>query len=180
MIRNCYVKIVVYLLFISTLQIILVIVDHTPRYLFGDSGSYVWAIEHGGPSDRSWTYPAWFLKPILYYHSIVNVVYVQCALSIVPPILCWRLIRDDGRGSPAIALVFSVLCLLEPLGLTYQRFILTDSLGAFFVAIALYLCARIVDAKPWPHLAAAAAPPAMVLACSLRGCRCRASRCCPY
>ena len=55
---------------ILVLQLGLTLLDPTPRYLMGDSASYLWSVFHDGPYDRSWTYPAWFLGPILSLHSL--------------------------------------------------------------------------------------------------------------
>ncbi len=53
-----------YLGLILVLQVGLTLLDPTPRYLMGDSASYLWSVFHDGPYDRSWSYPAWFLSPV--------------------------------------------------------------------------------------------------------------------
>jgi len=143
--------------------------DATPRYCFGDSGSYLWSAYHGGPVDRSWTYPAWFLRPILSLRSLNLIVYVQCALGVVPAWLAFGLVsRRDGRRSDMVAFVTACAVLIEPLALTYQRFILADSLGLVMAAAALFLCVRVIDRSARAPIYAALAPPFMVLAASLR------------
>ena len=147
----------------------LTFLDATPRYLLGDSASYLWSVYHGGPFDRSWTYPAWFLRPILSMHSLHLVVYVQCALGVIPAWLAFRLVSGRcGRHCGIVALVTASVCLIEPLALTYQRFILADSLGLVMAAAALFLFVRVIDRSAGAAAYAALAPPFIVLAASLR------------
>lgn len=95
-----------FLALIVGLQAGLILLDATPRYLMGDSASYLWSVYHGGPFDRSWTYPAWFLRPILLLHSLNLVVYVQCALGVIPAWLAFGLVsRRDARRSDVVAFV---------------------------------------------------------------------------
>jgi len=154
---------------ILVLQAGLTFLDATPRYLMGDSGSYLWSVFHGGPVDRSWTYPAWFLRPVLSLHSVNLVVYVQCAIGVIPAWLAFRLVSGPGdRHCGIVAFVTACVCLIEPLALTYQRFILADSLGLAMAAAALFLCARVIDGVAGATVYAALAPLFIVLAASLR------------
>jgi hypothetical protein len=154
---------------ILVVQAGLTFLDATPRYLMGDSGSYLWSMYNGGPWDRSWTYPAWFLRPLIGFHSVQLVVYVQIALGLIPAWLAFRLVSGPcGRGCGFVGVATAILCLIEPLALTYQRFILTDSLGLVMSAAALFLCVRVIDRSAGATAYAALAPPFMVLAASLR------------
>ena len=155
---------------ILMLQAALTFLDPTPRYLNEDSASYLWSVFAGGPFDRSWTYPAWFLRPLFLLHSIHPVVYVQCALGVIPAWLALRIVSGpSGRDCSLVALATAILCLIEPLALTYQRFILADSLGLVMAATALFLCVRVIDRSPRAPVYAVLAPPFIVLAASLRG-----------
>jgi hypothetical protein len=158
-----------YLGLILVLQAGLTFLDATPRYLMGDSGSYLWSVFHDGPYDRSWTYPAWFLRPILLFRSLNLVVYVQFALGVVPAWLAFGLVsrRDKGR-SDVVAFLTACVCLIEPLALNYQRFFLADSLGLVMTSAAVFLCVRVIDRSAGSPVYAALAPPFMVLAASLR------------
>ena len=154
---------------ILMLQAGLTLLDATPRYLLGDSGSYLWSVYHGGPTDRSWTYPAWFLRPLLTLHSLDLVVYVQCALGVIPAWLAFGLVSSrEGRRSNVVAFVAACAALIEPLALSYQRFFLADSLGLVMAAAAVFFCVRIIDRSAGSPVYAALAPPFMVLAASLR------------
>ncbi len=158
-----------YLGLILVLQLGLTLLDPTPRYLMGDSASYLWSVFHDGPYDRSWTYPAWFLGPILSLRSAKLVVFVQCALGVIPAWVAFGLVSGrDGRRRNVIALAAACLCLIEPLALIYQRFFLTDSLGLVTVAAAVFFCVGIIDGSAATRVYAALAPPSMVLAASLR------------
>ena len=92
---------------IIAVQAGLTILDPTPRYIIGDSGSYLWSIYHAGPYDRSWTYPAWFLRPIMSFHSVQLVTYVQCALGVIPAWVAFRtgVGREPGRGCATSSLL---------------------------------------------------------------------------
>ena len=158
-----------FLALILVLQAGLTFLDATPRYLFGDSGSYLWSVFHGGPVDRSWTYPAWFLRPLLFLHSLNLVVYVQCALGVIPAWLAFGLVsRPDERRSDIVAFLTACVCLIEPLALTYQRFFLADSPGLVMAAAAVFFCVRVIDRSAGAPVYSALAPPFMVLAASLR------------
>jgi len=158
-----------FLVFILVFQAGLTFLDATPRYLIGDSASYLWSVHHGGPFDRSWTYPAWFLRPLLSLHSINLVVYVQCAMGVIPAWLAFRLVSGPcERRCGIVAFVTASVCLIEPLLLTYQRFILADGLGLVTAAAALFSCVRVIDRYPRAAVYAALAPPFIVLAASLR------------
>ncbi len=159
----------IFLGLILLLQAGLTFLDATPRYLMGDSGSYLWSVFHGGPVDRSWTYPAWFLGPLLALHSINLVVYVQCAIGVIPAWLAFRLVLGrGGRGCGIVAFATACVCVIEPLALTYQRFILPDNLGLVMTAAALFLCVRVIDRSPRAIALAALAPLFIILAASLR------------
>jgi hypothetical protein len=158
-----------YLGLILVLQAVLTFLDPTPRYLFGDSGSYLWSVFHDGPYDRSWTYPAWFLRPLLFLHSLNLVVYVQCALGVIPAWLAFGLASGrDGRRCDLVAFLTACVCLIEPLALSYQRFFLADGLGLVMASAAVFLCVRVIDRSARAPVYAALAPPFMVLAASLR------------
>ena len=161
-------KVWIFLLLLLMLQLGLVALDTTPRYLLGDSASYLWSIIHDGPFDRSWTYPKWFLKPLVRLHSIHLVVYVQCALGLVPALLAFRLVGTSSPTQAAIALATAILCVLEPLALTYQRYILTDSLGLALSASTAFCCAALIDRRDSGGVSAVLAPVCAVLAASLR------------
>jgi hypothetical protein len=145
----------------------LTLLDATPR--FGDSGSYLWSAYHGGPTDRSWTYAAWFLRPILSFHSLNTIVYVQCALGVIPAWLAFGLVSPGNHRRPNV-IAFAAACavLIEPLALTYQRFVLADSLGLVMAASAVFLCVRVIDRSAGATAYAALAPLFIVLAASLR------------
>jgi hypothetical protein len=151
------------------LQAGLVLLDPTPRYMNGDSASYLWSVYHGGPFDRSWTYPAWFLRPILLFHSLNLVVYIQCAIGVIPAWLAFRLVSPCGdRRSDIVAFMAACAVLIEPLALSYQRFFLADGLGLVMTAAAIFFCVRMIDRSAKAPVYAALAPPFMVLAASLR------------
>jgi len=158
-----------FLALIFGLQAGLTLLDATPRYMNGDSASYLWSVYHGGPFDRSWTYPAWFLRPILLFHSLNLVVYVQCALGVVPAWLAFGLVsQGDQRRSDVIAFAAACAVVIEPLALSYQRFFLADGLGLDMAAAAVFFCVRVIDRSAKAPVYAALAPPLMVLAASLR------------
>jgi hypothetical protein len=116
-----------FLALIFGLQAGLLLLDATPRYMNEDSASYLWSVFQGGPFDRSWTYPAWFLRPILLLHSLNLVVYIQCALGVIPAWLAFRLVSPCGdRCSDIVAFMAAFAVLIERLALSYQRFFLAD------------------------------------------------------
>ena len=157
-----------FLALILVLQVVLTFLDTTPRYLLGDSASYLWSVFHDGPFDRSWTYPAWFLRPVLTLHSLDLVVYVQCALGVIPAWLAFGLVSGPCQRCRIVAFVTACGCLIEPLALTYQRFILADGLGLIMAAAALFASVRLIDKNVGATAYAALTPLLIVLAASLR------------
>jgi hypothetical protein len=93
----------------------------------------------------------------------------QCAIGVIPAWLAFRLVSGPGdRRCGIVAFVTACVCIIEPLALTYQRFILADSLGLFMTAAALFLCMRVIDRSPRAIGYAALAPLFIILAASLR------------
>jgi hypothetical protein len=157
-----------FLALILIIQLGLTLLDTTPRYLLDDSASYLWSVFHDGPFDRSWTYPTWFLRPVLTLHSLDLVVYVQCALAVIPAWLAFGLVSGPCQRCRIVALLTACACLIEPLALTYQRFILADGLGLVMAAAALFASVRLIDKNAGATVYAALTPLFLVLAASLR------------
>lgn len=62
------------------------------------------------PKRNTTTYPAWFLSPPLTLHSLNLVVYVQCALGVIPAWLAFGLVPGrDGRRCDLAALLAASL-----------------------------------------------------------------------
>lgn len=120
----------------------LLLIDHVPRYFFGDSGSYL-ATFPGRfvPDSRSWLYGSSMntladladsLQPIL-------VVQTGCAVVVCATVGTVAVtVFDCGRRS---ALLLAGLLAVEPLSLWYERSILAEvpATAAWIVAVALAL-----------------------------------------
>ena len=130
------------------LNYLLLIVDDTPRFFFGDSRSYL-ATQFDGylPHDRSWTYGVALEWIMAKTGSLSSVIMLQGALqALALAAIGAALTRETGIAW--MGAVFVALGLLDPLGFYYQRAILTDAPAASFFLLSLFFLYRLLDGKP--------------------------------
>lgn len=136
-------------LFIAVLAIkaTLFVVDHRAGLFLGDSQSYLYTALTGYiPDDRSFVY-GYFLRYVaLWPHSIVSMVAVQTALSVISTWLIGFCLLRYGKVRWSIAVVVTLLCAVEPLQLLYERFMMTETLATFLFCVYFVLCAEFVRA----------------------------------
>jgi hypothetical protein len=125
---------------------IMLLIDHEPLFIIGDSMVYVnSAFGTGGPGDRSFAYGRYLIRPLLWVFGSLNSVVVAqaimsaCCAAMLAAILCL------GFGVHRwIAFVIGVSYTAEPLALLYQRMMMTEGpalfcLAGFFLLSILYL-----------------------------------------
>lgn len=120
----------------------LLLIDHVPRYFFGDSGSYL-ATFPGRfvPDSRSWLY-GWSMNTLAdLADSLQPILVVQTGCAVVVCAIVGTVavtVFDCGRRS---ALLLAGLLAVEPLSLWYERSILAElpATAAWIVSVALAL-----------------------------------------
>jgi hypothetical protein len=116
-------------------------IDHEPLFIIGDSMVYVnSAFGTGGPSDRSFAYGRYFIRPLLWLFGSLDAVVVAQAVmaSCCAGILAVILRLGFGVGGP-LAFVVAVAYVAEPLALLYQHMMMTEGPALFFLAFFLLL-----------------------------------------
>jgi hypothetical protein len=117
-------------------KIALLAIDSLPLFFLGDSSVYLRSALGGGlPSDRSFTYGVFFIRPVLaVFGSLEAVVAAQSVLSAAIAVMAAVCLRV-GFGTPLwVAAVAALLYAVEPLALILERLIMTETLTLFILA----------------------------------------------
>ena len=111
--------------------------DPIPRFFLGDSAAYLAsALDIWVPNDRSFTYGRNFIRPILdLFGSLSAVVITQSILAAANSLLVAFCLRARFATPFWVAATAAMLYAIEPLGLSYERFIMTETLTLFFFAV---------------------------------------------
>ncbi|MBV9266105.1 MAG: hypothetical protein JO061_08055 [Acidobacteriaceae bacterium] len=128
------------LLVILAIKFVFYLLDAKPKFLLGDSESYLWTALTGWiPTDRSFTFGFILRALAVWPHSFAPMVLVQAALS---GISCWMgavcLLRYF-KAQFRVAALAALLCAVEPLQLISERFALTEAVATFLFAIYILL-----------------------------------------
>lgn len=137
------------------LRLALLAADAHPRFFFGDSESYL-ATRFGRwiPPDRSWLYglaASWLADTTT---RLATLLVLQTLLTAAAVALVGNALLRAGLAAGPVALLL-LLASLEPLGLYYDRAVLTDSPGAALLAAGL-ATALVALRRGSPRLAACA------------------------
>jgi hypothetical protein len=125
-------------LFVFLLKIVLFAVDPLPKFIMGDSGTYLWTALHGGiPEDRSFFYGYVIRWISVGPESLTSLMIVQASLSAVVSVLLALICRVIFRLPLLWSCLCAILCALDPLQLLYERYVMTETISLFFYAIAL-------------------------------------------
>jgi hypothetical protein len=135
---------------------VFLLLDLQPRFLLGDSESYL-ATQVGGwiPNDRSWVYGLFINQYLEFSHSLSSLVLFQSLLTAVSfALLASVCARLGVRESLCWAVL--VLASVEPVHLYCDRALLTDSPGAALLLLGfLALLAHLVRPTSLSAIAAA-------------------------
>jgi hypothetical protein len=128
------------LIALLAVKLTLYLLDPRPKFLLGDSGSYIYTALSGWiPEDRSFTYGFLLRALALWPHSFTPLVLFQtCISGIAAWIVSLSLIRYF-KARFWIAAFCGLLCAIEPLQLISERFILTEAVSTFLFAIYVIL-----------------------------------------
>jgi hypothetical protein len=113
--------------------------DPRPRFIMGDSASYIYTTLTGWiPPDRSFAY-GFLLRPLaLWPHSLTLLLVFQVAISGIAAWLIGFAMVRYFNARFGVASVAACVCAIEPLQLLSERFVLTEAVSTFLFAI--YVC----------------------------------------
>ena len=123
---------------ILILKFVLLAVDSSPKFYLGDSISYIWTALTGWiPDDRSYFYGFVIRWSALWTHNFVSLLVVQvllgCVVAIVVAWICLVIVDLPER----LAYLFGFLCAIDPLEITWERYVMTETCSLFFYALVL-------------------------------------------
>jgi hypothetical protein len=132
---------------VSVIKIVLLALDHAPNFYMGDSAAFIGtALTRWFPPYRSWTYGffiRWFCLPV---HSLMPLVIAQTLAGIGTCVVLGFCLRRYFAVSQAVAMGMMIACALDPFQLLYEREVLPECFGLFFLAMvirgALAYCER--------------------------------------
>lgn len=126
--------------FIFAIKLLIFAFDHQLYFLFGDSGSYLYAaLTRSAPWDRSFTYGLFLRFLFRHVHSLYFVTFVQTLLSAAAAALVTVMLNKVATVPLKIAGACGILCALEPLQLFSERIILTEAPSTFILAVLIML-----------------------------------------
>jgi hypothetical protein len=112
--------------------------DPQPGLFLGDSLCYLaTALEGWAPPDRSFTYGYVIRLTAVLGNSLTSLVAFQVLASAATAVLLVYTLEKYFAVNSITALVFGILCAIEPIQLLYERFVMTECLSLF--VFALYL-----------------------------------------
>ncbi len=124
---------------VLAVKLLFLVLDPTPSFRFDDSGAYLaTAIVHYIPLDRSFLY-GMLLRPAVRVQSLMPLVVAQVLLSAFCTTLLGFALLRYFRARLSVAITFSLLCAVEPLQLSMERFVMTETVATF--GFACLLCA---------------------------------------
>jgi hypothetical protein len=126
-------------LFIFLLKLLLFALDPLPKFIMGDSGTYIWTALSGGiPEDRSFVYGYVLGWASTKAESLTPLLLLQLFLSGIVSILFASICRFIFQVPARWSYLLGFLCALDPLQLLYERYIMTEAISLFCYAIVLY------------------------------------------
>ena len=123
-------------------------VDSLPMFFLGDSQSYIATALHGWiPSDRSFVYGFVIRFIAVSTHSLTAFIAFQVLLSTFTALLAAYSLERFFYVRRKLAFAMGILCAIEPLQLFYERYVLTETLSLFILAIYMLLLFKYLE-KP--------------------------------
>jgi hypothetical protein len=123
---------------IILLQFLLLALDPLPKLYLGDSFSYIWtAISGWIPSDRSFLYGFLIRFSSVWTGSLTSLLIVQTFLGAATAIIIAWICRVIFELPTKPSYLFGFLCSIDPLQLTWQRYVMTETCSLFFYALVV-------------------------------------------
>jgi hypothetical protein len=146
------------------LKQIFLLVDDTPRFFMGDSGSYILASSLDWvPFDRSYTYGYLIYLFGVLPRSLPRFIAVQTAFGAAASILLSAILARRFGVKPVVAVAAAIAASLDPTQLVLERQVMTETFALFLLAIVLAVALAYLDApRLWKLLVVQAAGVALV------------------
>ncbi len=124
---------------IFVVKVLLLAVDPLPKFMMGDSGTYLYTALTGLiPADRSFLYGLVIRWSSLWTGSLTSLLVLQLCLSAVTAIVFTAIIRFIFGLSLRFSYLLGLLCALDPLQLLYERYVMTEAISLCLYAVMLH------------------------------------------
>jgi len=136
---------------VLAIKLVLLWLDPTPKLFMGDSWSYIWTALKGWiPEDRSYFYGYLVRWLALFPHSFTPLLVIQAlasgATATVFALICSRFFKMSN----GLSFLFGLLCVLDPLQLVWERYVMTETFSLLVYVLVLYWSlAYLRDRRLW-------------------------------
>ncbi|WP_460047643.1 hypothetical protein [Sessilibacter sp. MAH2] len=133
---------------VFVIKIIYLLLDPNVMFFMGDSGAYLYTAETGWvPPDRSYIYGMILMPIIGLSQNLTSVIIFQTIIGTISSVIFALLILKNISQNKYLVYMAAILFSLDPFQLTYERFLLTETISAFFFVVFLFLCCEITKNK---------------------------------
>jgi len=123
------------------LKFCLLLVDPSPKFYMGDSGSYISTATSGTiPPDRSFVYGYVVRALAVWPSSLTPLLLCQALLSGGTAIMVAVICRSIFCLSPRNSYFFGLVSCVDPLQLVWERYVMTEAVSLFIYVLFLYFC----------------------------------------
>lgn len=125
---------------IACCKLLVLFLDPHVRLFMGDSASYLsYAVAHGTPPDRSFTYPELINQTAGRTGSIVSLLLVQTGLGIAAAMVLFSILYRACGVRFWLAALAAVVLALDPSQLFYERMVMTETAAGFCLLACLWV-----------------------------------------
>ena len=123
---------------VLALKFLLLGLDPLPKLYLGDSLSYLYtAISGWIPGQRSFVYGYVIRWTCFWTANLTSLVVLQVFLSSVIAIIVAWICRAMFDLPEALSYLFGFLCVIDPLQLAWERYVMTETCSLFFYALVV-------------------------------------------
>ena len=124
---------------VFALKLLLFAIDPLPKFVMGDSGSYIWTALSGWiPEDRSYFYGYVIRWTSVWPESLTGLLAFQACLSAITCILLAATCRFIFKLPARWSCLFGFLCALDPLQLLWERYVMTETISLGLYAFVIF------------------------------------------
>jgi hypothetical protein len=136
---------------VLAMKLLLLWLDPTPKLFLGDSGAYIHTALTGWiPDDRSYFYGYLVRWLAVWPHSLAPLVITQTLASAATAIVFALICRRFFEISNSLSFLFGLLCVLDPLQLVWERYVMTETFSLLVYVLVLYWSlAYLRDRRLW-------------------------------
>jgi hypothetical protein len=124
---------------VFALKVLLFAIDPLPKFVMGDSGSFIWTALTGWiPEDRSYFYGYVIRWSSLWTESLTSLLVVQLSLSAITSVLVALISRFIFKLPARWSYLFGFLCAVDPLQLLWERYVMTEAISLCLYAFVIH------------------------------------------